>query len=201
MHAAFVLGALIVLALVVADWIAFSRKTPAVARYGLVVGRQDETLVIPRECFDPDGKLALPRGSAQLCMNQRAVILLPDWKRYGLKFRTAWPLNGVLYYRTLDAPAPAMLVKRMPWSSAILTALWFLTVLGGVFVYLIAYGRAGGFLSAGGVVLGVVLGVVGFLVLLFGLIVVVSAYRLETKRLLVLYDELRTALGRSEAFS
>jgi hypothetical protein len=196
MHAAFVLGALIVLGLVAADWIAFSRKTPAVARYGLAVGHHDEVLLIVRERFDPEGNLALPRGSAQLCMNQHAVILLPDWKRYGLKFRTAWPLNGVLYYRMLGTASPAMLVKRMPWSSAILTAIWFLTVVGGVFVYLIAYAQAGGFFSAGGAVLGIVLAILGLAVLLFGLIVVVSAYRLETKRLLVLYDEFRAALAQ-----
>jgi hypothetical protein len=154
-------------------------------------------LVIPRERFNAEGRLALPRGSAQLCANQQAILLLPDWKRFGLKFRTAWPLNGVLYYRALDMASPAMLVKRMPWSSAILTAVWFLTVAGGVLVYLISYGQAGGFFSAGGVALGVVLAILGLVVLLFGLIVVVSAYRLETKRLLVLYDEFRKSLAEN----
>src|SRR5439155_4506071 len=125
-----------------------------------------------------------------LCPDQHAIILLPEWKRFGLRFRTAWPLNGALYY---DG-AEIRFIKRMPWSSALLTALWFLTVAGGLLAYLISYARAGGFASAPSAFLGVALSGLGSLVLLFGLIVVVAAYRLEDKRLMVVYNELRSVL-------
>jgi hypothetical protein len=195
MHAAFLLGTVIVLGLVAADWIAFSRKSPQILEYGFRVGHQRETLIIRRDRFDPDGKLVLPRGVAQLCLSQKAILLLPEWKRFGLKFRTAWPLNGVLRYQSLDNSAPVTLVKRMPWSSALLTGLWFLTVGGGIVAYLVSYGRAGGFSSATGAFLAVALSGLGLIVLLFGVIVVMVAYRLESRRLMGLYDELRQTMG------
>ena len=44
MHAAFLLGAVIVLGLIVADWMAFRRKTPAAVTYGVAVERTEEIL-------------------------------------------------------------------------------------------------------------------------------------------------------------
>lgn len=195
MHAAFLLGAVIVLGLIVADWLAFSRKTPSSVRYGVAVERQQETLSVRRGLFDADGVLQLSRGWARLFPEQRAILLQPDPKQFGVTFRTAWPLNGFLHYGGLEEPGPATLTKRMPWSSVILTALWFLTVAVGTLAYVVSYAVAGGMSSAGGAFLAVALSGLGLLVCLFGLLVVVVAYRLENTRLMALYGEFKEALG------
>ena len=122
-------------------------------------------------------------------------MLLPELKRFGISFRTAWPLNGVVYYDSLKDTSEIRLVKRIPWSSAVLTFLWFLTVVGGLIAYFVSYAQAGGFTSASGAFLAAALGVLGLLVFLFGLTVVVAAYWLEDKRLMVVYHELRSELG------
>jgi TM2 domain-containing membrane protein YozV len=197
MHAAYLLGTVIVLALVAADWIAFRRRNQAALGYGLAVSRQREILRLPRERFTERGEVELPRGVARLYPDRNAVVLLPDWKKFGLRFRSAWPLNGVVYFTGLNAATPVTLVKRTPWSSALLTALWFLVVVIGLLAYLVSYARAGGFSSAGGAFLGVALSGVGLLVLLFGAVVVVAAYRLENKRLMEVYEEFRVALTDS----
>src|SRR5437660_5965187 len=175
MHAVVLLGAVIVVALVAADWIAFTRKSPRVLGYGLAVGRQQEALRVSAEDFDTSGCLPLPHGMAWLCPEQHAIILLPEWKRFGLRFRTAWPLNGALHYDSFSDGAEIRFIKRMPWSSALLTALWFLTVAGGLLAYLVSYAQAGGFSSAPGAFLGAAWGALESRVLLFGIIGVVAA--------------------------
>ncbi len=195
MHAAFLLGAAIVLGLIVADWRAFCRTSPAVIRYGAAVERRQETLFIKRALFDDDGLLQLPRGQARLFPEQQAILLQPDFKQFGVALRTAWPLNGSVHFESLEQAAPATLTKRMPWSSAIVTALWFLTVAGGTLVYVGSYAAAGGLSSVGGAFLAVALSGLGLLVCLFGLLIVIVAYRLENKRLMALYEELKAALG------
>jgi len=195
MHAAFLLGAVIVAGLIVADWMAFSRKSAKAVGYGISVGRHQETLRVRRAQFNEDGILTLPRGVARLCPEQRAILLLPDMRQLGLAFRTAWPLNGAVHYATLEEQAPATLIKRMPWSSVLMTALWFLTVAVGMLVYLVSFALAGGFSSASGAFLAVALSGLGLLVLLFGFLIVVAAYRLENKRLMAIYEELRAALA------
>jgi hypothetical protein len=194
MQAAVLLGAVLILGLIVADWLAFSRMTPISVRYGVLVGRREEPLVVRRDRFDAAGLLQLPRGWARLVPEHRAVQLLPDRKRFGIAVRTAWPLNGFVHYAALDERAPVTLTKRMPWSSALLTGAWFLTVAGGTLVYLVAYALAGGLSSASGAFLGVALSGLGLLVCLFGLVVVAAAYRLEDKRLMMLYDEFKSSL-------
>src|SRR2546430_9064493 len=172
-------GAVLTLGLIVADWMAFTRQSPPAVRYGVAVGRREEPLVVRRDRFDAAGLLQLPRGWARLVPEHRAVQLLPDRKRFGIAVRTAWPLNGVVHYAALDERAPGTLTKRMPWSSALLTGGWVLTVAGGTLVYLLVYALAGGLSSAAGAFLGVALSGMGLLVCLFGLVVVVGAYRLR----------------------
>ncbi len=198
MHGAFLLGSVLVVGLIVADWVAFTRNEPKAVRYGVIVGQHHESLLVRRAQFNVGGILALPRGAARLCPEQQAVMLLPDKRLLGLAFRTAWPINGAVHYAALEEQAPAMLIKRMPWSSVLLTVLWFLTVAVGMLVYLVAYALAGGFFSAGGAFLAVALSGLGLLVLLFGMVVVVAAYRLENKRLMALYEEFRDALHARE---
>jgi hypothetical protein len=193
MHAAVLLGAIIVLGLIVADWMAFGRKTPAAVRYGVAVERQEEALSVRRGLFDAAGLLPLPRGWARLFPEQRAILLQPDHKRFGVTFRTAWPLNGFLHYRSLEESGPVTLTKRMSWSSVLVTALWFLTVAGGTLAYVASYAAAGGLSSVGGAFLAVALSGLGLLVCLFGLLIVVVAYRLENKRLMALHGEFKAA--------
>ena len=194
MSAVYLLGAVILVGLVVADWLAFTRNSPSALGYGVPIGRQQEMVRVTPAVFGSDLSLPLPHGAARLCPDQRAIMLLPEWKRFGLRFRTAWPLNGAVYYDSFRDDAKLGFIKRMPWSSALLTALWFLTVTGGLIAYLVSYAQAGGFTSAPGAFLGVALSGLGLLILLFGCMVVVAAYRLEDNRLMIVYDELRAAL-------
>ena len=194
MHAAFLLGAVIVLGLIVADWRAFSRKAPAVVTYGVAIERSQESLSMRSGLFGTDGLLTLPRGRARLFPESRAILLQPDLRHFGVTFRTAWPLNGFVHYAGLDESGPVTLTKRMPWSSVILTALWFLTVAGGTLAYVASYAMAGGLSSVSGAFLSVALSGLGLLVCLFGLLVVVVAYRLENKRLMAVYEEFKATL-------
>jgi hypothetical protein len=194
MHAAFLLGALMLLVLVVADWIAFTRKNPGAAGYGFAVSRQEEILDILPAHFNAKGVMPLTCGLARLLPDQHTILLLPDWKQAGLKFRTAWPLNGELWYGSLGEKIQVRLVKRMPWSSALLTCLWFLTVAGGIILYIVSYAQAGGFSSATGAFLALALSGLGVLVMLFGMIIVIAAYRLEDKRLMAVYQDFRRTL-------
>jgi hypothetical protein len=196
MQAALFLGTVVVVGLIVADWLAFRRSTEAAISYGVAVGRRHETLLLRREQFDAAGILTLPCGKACLFMDQHAILLQPDMKRLGVPCRTAWPLKGAVHYAALGEPAPVTLMKRMPWSSALLTALWFLTVALGLLAYLISYILAGGFSSASGAFLAIALSGLGLLVLLFGMVIVVAAYRLEDKRLMAVYEEFRAAHAR-----
>ena len=195
MHAAFLLGTVLLVGLIVADWVAFSRKTPSAVRYGVAVERRQETLSVRRGLFDADGVLQLPRGWARLFPEQRAILLQPDLKQFGVAFRTAWPLNGVVHYASLEQAEPVTITKRMPWSSVLLTVCWFLTVAGGTLAYVASYALAGGLSSVSGAFLAVALSGLGLLVCLFGLLVVVVAYRLENKRLMALYEEFKAALS------
>ena len=198
MLAVVILGAAILVGLVIADWMAFTRKNPSALGYGLAIGRHQVISRVTPGAFGPEHSLPLPHGVARLCPDHHAIMLLPEWKRFGLRFRTAWPLNGAVHYDSFSDNAKLTLIKRMPWSSALMTALWFLTVAGGLIAYLVSYAHAGGFASASGAFVGVALSGLGVLVLLFGFIVVVAAYRLEDKRLMVLYDELRAVLSSAE---
>ena len=195
MHAAFILGLAIVAVLVVADWAAFTRRASSALTCGIAIGRHHETVRFRPERFDTTGMLALPHGAARLYPEHKAIMLDPDWKRFGFRFRSAWPINGIVYYGDLESPAEVTLLKRMPWSSVILTTAWFLTVVIGILAYLVSYAQAGGFSSVAGAFLAAALSGLGLLVLLFGLLVVVMAYRLEDKRLMSVYEELRLALA------
>ena len=194
MQAVVLLGAVIIIGFVFADWRAFTRVSHTALGYGLAIARQRDRLRLTPCDFGAHGRLRLGHGVAQQFPDHHAIMLLPDLKRFGISFRTAWPLNGVVYYHNLKDDSEIRLVKRIPWSSAVLTFLWFLTVAGGLIAYLVSYAQAGGFASASGAFLAAALGGLGLLVFIFGLLVVVAAYWLEDKRLMVVYQELRSAL-------
>jgi hypothetical protein len=88
-------------------------------------------------------------------------------------------------------------VKRIPWSSALITLLWFAVVAIGSLAFIATYARDGGFSSLQGTFLGIGLVAGAALVLLTGIVTVILSYRLENDRLTKVYEELREALEAS----
>ncbi len=84
--------------------------------------------------------------------------------------------------------------KLTPWSSALLTGLWFVVVVVGTVGALISLYLEGQLAAAGGVALAIGVVGLGLIFLLSGAITVVFAYRLENSRLMIVYQELREAL-------
>ena len=183
-------------ALVAYDWRRFRRLTASDCRYGCPVARADDPFpagpdhALPAR-FGPDGLLRLDHGIARLFPDERRVLLHPQSGRGSSRFRTAWPIKGALELRGDRWHC----VKLMPWSSAVLTLLWFAIVGIGTLAFVIRFLTEGDSFSLGSLLL--VLGVtgVGLLVLAFGLATVSLAYRLEDQRLMEAYRELRAALS------
>ena len=71
---------------------------------------------------------------------------------------------------------------------------WLGLVVIGTVTFLIMFGVDGGFSSAGGLLMAFGGGGLGVLVLLFGLIMISLAYRLEDARLMQVYQELQDIL-------
>src|SRR6266542_1619704 len=111
MHAAFILGSVIVIVLVVADWVAFTRKASSALTYGMAVGQHHDTVRLRPDGFDAEGRLPLPHGAARAYPEHQAIMLDPDWKRFGFRFRSAWPLNGTVYYAGFEGSVGVTLLK------------------------------------------------------------------------------------------
>ncbi len=88
--------------------------------------------------------------------------------------------------------------KRVPWSSSILTFLWFGLVGFGTLGFLVTYLLQGELESLGSVLLGVGVTGVGLIVVAFGLLTVTVAYRIENTRLMLVYTELRAVAVENE---
>ena len=88
--------------------------------------------------------------------------------------------------------------KRAPWSSSILTFLWFSLVGFGTLGFVITYLLQGGLDSLGSVLLGIGVTGVGMIVVAFGLLTITVAYRIENTRLMQVYTELRDVALKSE---
>ena len=86
-----------------------------------------------------------------------------------MSFRTAWPLKGLIHLHADEQAVHAVCIKRIPWSSAIVTLVWFLLVGLGTTAFMIAYAAQGGFDSLSGVLMGIGILGIGLLVLAFGL--------------------------------
>src|SRR3982750_1778758 len=109
MHAAVLLGIAITVVLVVADWVAFSRPAASALRYGMTVGRQSDQVRLRADGFKADGTLALSHGGARVYPEHRAIMLHVEPKRFGFTFRSAWPINGTVYYTgSAEHPAPPL---------------------------------------------------------------------------------------------
>jgi hypothetical protein len=188
-------------ALVVGDWWWFSRLNVSAGRYGCPVARAEDTLPVdskwtPASRFDPNGLLSLDHGIVQFFPDERRILLRPLPSRFSSRFRTAWPLKGTIAVQEHDGTIHFHCVKLMPWSSALLTLLWFAVVSIGTLAFVVRFLTGDDAFSLGSLLLGLSVTAVGLLVLAFGLVTVSLAYRLEDQRLMEVYRELRTVLSQ-----
>ena len=185
--------------LIVGDWLYFLRLTPDAARYGCTVARAQDrftrcSLASLRGKFSADGVLSLPHGVACLYSDPAQIAIRPQYHLFSMRFRTAWPVKGLLYLSPDGETLDVLCVKRTPWSSALVTLIWFALVSIGSLAFLATYAVQGGFASMTGVLMATGIAGIGLLVMAFGLVTVVLSYRLENGRLTQVYEELRDAL-------
>lgn len=196
--AGFFAGALC-LGLILGDWFYFMRLTPDASRYGCGIARTYDrfthtTLKQLADRFDAGGILMLPHGTARFYRDLNQIVIRQKYRLFALGFRTVWPLKGLIFLSPEDDALAVLCRKLTPWSSALLTGIWFVVVVAGTVGAVISLFIEGEMTAPGGMVLA--LGVVGLGVvfLLSGAITVVFAYRLENSRLMMVYQELREVL-------
>lgn len=195
-------GCVLFLGLVFGDWYQFTSLQRWACRYGFGIARREDRLDAPRpndvaKPFDPQGVLPLPHGIARWFREEGVIVIRPYYHLFSMRFRTAWPLKGSVEVAQDAQGIRLNLVKRLPWTSALLTMIWLGTVVLGTLAFVVMFGLDGGFQTFGGI--GLLLGVValGVLVLAFGLILLSLAYRLEDQRLMQVYRELQEAIRPS----
>jgi uncharacterized membrane-anchored protein YitT (DUF2179 family) len=187
------------LALILGDWLYFVRLTPDAGRYGCGIARtidrfSPQGLMRLEARVDAEGALSLPHGIARYYPDIRQIALRPQYRLFAMGFRTAWPLKGLIYLMPDEQGVRAVCIKRIPWSSAIMTLIWFLLVGLGTTAFMITYGTQGGFESLSGLLMGAGILGIGLLVLAFGMVTVMFSYRLESSRLAQVYDELKAVV-------
>jgi hypothetical protein len=196
-------ASLLFIGLILGDWLYFVRFTPDAIRYGCSIARSQErwtasTIETIRNRFSVDGVLMLPHGIARFYPDVSQIAIRPQYRFFSIGFRSAWPVKGLIHLSAGDQAGDhvidALCVKRIPWSSALMTLLWFGTVVIGSLVFVITYAWDGGFASLEGMFMGVGLVAGAVLVLAAGLVTVMMSYRLENRRLMNVYEELRDAL-------
>jgi len=196
--AGFFAGALC-LGLILGDWFYFMRLTPDASRYGCGIARTYDrfthtTLTQLADRFDAGGFLMLPHGTARFNKDLNQIVIRQKYRLFALGFRTLWPLKGLISLSPEGDTLAVLCRKLTPWSSALLTAIWFAVVIVGTAGAVISLFIEGEMTTPDGVVLGLgVLGL-GVVFLLSGTITVVFAYRLENSRLMMVYQELREIL-------
>jgi hypothetical protein len=200
MLAGFFAGILFI-GLIIGDWLYFIRLTPDAVRYGCRVANKPDqwlgtALTSLSDRFTPQGVLMLPHGVAWFYPPLSQIAIRPQYRLFSSRFRTAWPVKGLIELTPHDQSLNTLCVKRMPWSSALMTLLWFALVLIGSLTFVVQYAMEGGFASLGGTLTGVAVIALAALVLAFGLVTVALAYRLEDSRLMKVYDELRETLEK-----
>ena len=187
------------LALILGDWLYFVRLTPDAGRYGCGIARtidrfSPQGLMRLEARVDAEGALSLPHGIARYYPDIRQIALRPQYRLFAMGFRTAWPLKGLIYLMPDEQGVRVVCIKRIPWSSAIMTLIWFLLVGLGTTAFMITYGTQGGFESLSGLLMGAGILGIGLLVLAFGMVTVMFSYRLESSRLAQVYDELKAVV-------
>ena len=187
-------------ALVASDWWRFSRPTVPAGRYGCPVARTEDILPVESEeawkaRFHPDDRLTLDHGIVRWFPDKHCILLFPQPSRSSPRFRTAWPLKGVIEVDEAGGRVRLRCVKLMPWSAAVLTLLWFAVVGIGTLAFVIRFLAGDDAFSIGSLLLVMGVTAVGLLVMVFGLVTVSLAYRLEDQRLMQAYGELRAVLA------
>jgi len=187
------------LGLILGDWFYFMRLTPDASRYGCGIARTYDrfthtTMRQLADRFDAGGILMLPHGTARFYRDLNQIVIRQKYRLFALGFRTVWPLKGLIFLSPEDDALAVLCRKLTPWSSALLTGIWFVVVVAGTVGAVISLFIEGEMTAPRGMVLA--LGVVGLGVvfLLSGAITVVFAYRLENSRLMMVYQELREVL-------
>lgn len=196
-----VFGGILFLLLLIGDWYQFTNLRPISAQYGFGIARRKDLLddLTPQTLvkrFGKQGTIELPHGVARWFEDQEIMTLRPYYQLFTMRFRTAWPLKGTIELHPTDTGVELRLTKRTPWSSSLITMAWLALVVLGTVAFLIMFGIDGGFSSAGGLLMALGVAGLGVLVLLFGLIMISLAYRLEDSRLMQVYQELQEALGK-----
>jgi len=190
------------LALIIGDWFQFTALKPWACRYGCTLARRKDSLPKSKDSFPrlfkTNSTLSLPHGVARWVGEHQTIVIRPYYNMFSLRFRTAWPLKGTLDYHFHDDQLELHLSKRIPWSSAIMTSLWLLFVIGGTLAFVTMYAIDGGFGTIGGIFWAVGMIALGLLVLAGGVILLAFSYRLENSRLMQVYEELRVALEDSK---
>ncbi len=202
MVVAAVFGTFLFLVLIFGDWYQFTSFQSWASRYGFgIARRQDRLATAPSNSishqFDAQGVLQLPHGAARFFQDQELIVIRPYYQLFSMRFRTAWPLKGTIEVKKEGQELFLGLVKRMPWTSALVTMLWLALVVVGTLVFVLMFGLDGGFQTMWGVLLGLGIFALGVLVLVFGLVLLSLAYRLEDHRLMQVYQELQEALKAS----
>ena len=192
-------GGILFLLLLIGDWYHFTNLRPISAQYGFGIARRRDHLddLTPQTLlkrFNQQNPIELPHGFARWFEDQEVISLRPYYQLFTMRFRTAWPLKGTIELRATEAGVELRLTKRMPWSSSIITMAWLGLVTIGTAAFLIMFGIDGGFSSAGGLLMALGVAGLGVLVLLFGLMMISLAYRLEDSRLMQVYQELQDVL-------
>ena len=200
MTLAILFGIFLFLMLILADWMQFCRVTASASCYGCLVSRAEERVAGLTEAaltarFDAQGWLQLPHGVARLFSEDRLILLRPHYRRFS-QFRSAWPMRSAIQWRVDQDGVIVTVHRHMPWSSTILTGLWFAVVGVGSLGFLVSYLWNGGWASLGGVIMGLGVTALGLIVLAFGMATVVAAYRLEEQRLMTVYQEWKEAVTK-----
>jgi len=196
--AGFFAGALC-LGLILGDWLYFMRLTPDASRYGCGIARTHDrfthtTMTQLASRFDAGGFLILPHGTARFYQDLNQIVIRQQYRLFALGFRTLWPLKGLISLSP-EGDALAVLCRKLtPWSSALLSGIWFAVVIVGMVGALISLFAEGQMAAPGGVVLAIGIVGLGLVFLLSGAITIVFAYRLESSRLMTVYQELREVL-------
>ncbi len=190
------------LGLILGDWLYFVRLTPDASRYGCTVGRSrdrfgDADAVRLRARFDADGALTLPHGIARHYPELQQIAIRPRYHLFSMSFRTLWPLKGLIHLTPDEQAFATVCIKRVPWSSALITFVWFLLVGVGTLSFVVDYAVQGGFGSLTGILMGAGIFGIGLLVFVFGLVTVVVSYRLENSRLTQVYSELKDVVAQT----
>lgn len=192
------------LGLILGDWLYFMRLTPDASRYGCGIARMHDrfthtTMKQLAERFDAAGFLMLPHGTARLYQDLNQIVLRQKYRLFAMGFRTLWPLKGLISLSP-DGEALSVLCRKLtPWSSALLTGFWFILVTAGTVGALISLFLEGELAAVGGMVLGFGILGLGLVFVLSGAITVMFAYRLESARLMLLYQELREVIEGDRA--